>query len=90
MNIQTDDICLDLSIMSATADSWRKRKDVQSIEKVDCMQDGGRAILADLCKTTDAQVRGLRGCLLCVDLRMWVCVYYSAHSCAPPQGAQWG
>lgn len=39
-NVQADDICSDLSIMSAASDSWRKRKDVPSVEK-DCMQDGG-------------------------------------------------
>ena len=41
------------------------------------MQDGGWAILADLSNTTDAQVRGLRGCVLvcvCVCVFVYACV----------------
>lgn len=64
-NVQADDICSDLSVKLAASDSWRKIKDVPSIKKKKKrLYAGWEGILADLSNTTDAQVRGLRGCVL--------------------------
>lgn len=87
-NNRNEDICSDLSIMLSASDSWWNRKDVLvQKKKRDRMQNGGWTVLADLNNMTDAQVRGFRGCVLCVCvcLHMSGYVYYSACSCAPPQ-----
>lgn len=68
--ISSVQICLSCFLLVTAGEKER----MNQVDKKDCMQDGGWAILADFNSMTDAQVRGFRGCVF-----VRVCVY----ACGP-------